>query len=103
MYTDHKLKTDFVCVLLPIFSGERDIKFELSQDGNVVTLHYTWPSQFYRASELFKASIDKGEISTEHPKVHCFVSNMIEYDDNQIALSGETRNWVVEETSGKCR
>lgn len=78
VYTDHKLKTEFVCVLLPIFSGERDIKFELSEDGNVVTIHYTWPSQFYRASELFKASIDKGEMSTEHPKVHGFVSNMIE-------------------------
>lgn len=78
VYTDHQKKTDFVCVLLPVFYGERDIKFELSEDGNVVTIFYSWPTPFYRASEFFEEKIANGEITNDHPKVHCFVSNCIE-------------------------
>lgn len=71
-------KMDFVCVVVPVISGGRQWSFDLSDDGTKVTINFTWPSEFYRANELFQNAIEKKEISSEHPKIHAFLSNWLE-------------------------
>lgn len=78
-YTDHIKKNDYVCVSLSIISGCRDVTPKLSEDGTKLIVSYIWPKAIFQAKTLFAAEITKNELTLQHPKVHSFVSNLMDF------------------------
>lgn len=74
VYTDHDKMCDCVVVAVPIISGCRDINFVLAEDGCSVKISYQWPVALYKPNEMFK------DVAKSHPKVHSFISHMLELD-----------------------
>lgn len=62
MYSDHNENNDYICLAVPIFSGSRDVKFTLSDDGMKVTIHYVWSEAVYKPFVLFDEAINKKRI-----------------------------------------
>jgi hypothetical protein len=77
-YTDHKEKCIKVVVAIPLFTGIRNINFEIAENGEEVSFKYTWPSAMFRADELFSQQIKKNILDNTHPKVHSLKSALLE-------------------------
>lgn len=81
-YFDHKSKCTKVYLAAVMFSGVSDIKFELSEDGEEVTIFYTWPTSLFRAEELFQDEINSDnttiKIDVNHPKIYSYSSALLD-------------------------
>lgn len=80
VYTDHELKSDFVCVAVAALSGSRDINFTLSEDGMTLMLNYVWPSVMVTPKELFPEEMTREENlwTLNHPKIHALMSHLLD-------------------------
>lgn len=76
-WVDHERKCKFVNLAFPIFSGAEDIKFELSDSGDVVTITFKWPLPIQNPDDLFANEINNGTITIDHPKVHALKSKLL--------------------------
>lgn len=74
---DHDNKTKYVNVALSIFSGMSNIHFDVSSDGESVTIHFDWPTTLFKANELFEIEICNG-MNINHPKIHCLKSHLMD-------------------------
>lgn len=57
---------------MPTFSGSREVKFTLSDDGQSVTITYLWPIALYTPEIIFK------DVPKTNPKDHSFMSHMLD-------------------------
>ncbi|KAG4070432.1 hypothetical protein HA402_005664 [Bradysia odoriphaga] len=72
MYADHAKKLDFVVVVMATFSGTRDFKFKLADDGASVTVTYSWPLAMYTPELLFE------DLPKTHPMVQSFTASLLQ-------------------------
>jgi hypothetical protein len=81
MYIDHEEKCTKVFVAIPMISEVSDIKFELAENGQQVTIEYPWPTAIFRALELFEDDIKSQntltKIDATHPKIHSYTSELL--------------------------
>lgn len=73
------MKKDFVCVAIPAVCG-RKATFVISEDGTQIKITYEWPPVMFKANKLFEKSFANNgrKLVLSHPKVHAFVSHLLE-------------------------
>ncbi len=76
-WTDHQRKCQYVCVIIPIIAGSKDITFSISEDGLKVLIHFTCPKPTFRPAELFEDQITSGEMNENHPRIHALVTHLL--------------------------
>lgn len=88
---DHKPKHHRVYVAVAMIGGVTDIEFEIFENGSSVRIFYNWPATVFKAEELFQDEIRgenrNGRFDIEHPKIHSFMSALMEADMNEIPRS----------------
>lgn len=70
---DHVKKCIIVLVALPIFSGTKDVNFELKEDGKKVIVKYVWPGPIFNPKELFSLE----STSQVEPKIHLLYTHLL--------------------------
>lgn len=78
IYTNHQLKCDFVCVILPIISGSQNINFVVSEDGLQLKVNYTWPPAIYNPDELSEELNIDADKGMNDPKIYALRSHLLE-------------------------
>lgn len=92
-YTDHELKTDYVCVAINIFTGSKSISFDITDDGLKIIAKFQWPTEMFDPTKMIAAELEDHTISKQHPMLHALSSHLIQ--------SGITENskpegqWIV--------
>lgn len=70
---------EVVILLVPIYSGARNIKFSVSENGLVATIKYDWPSALYNMVKLFEHDIKNGSLFLENPKIIAIEEDLSNY------------------------
>jgi hypothetical protein len=68
VYEDPDTNLEKVLVIINMFSGIKNLKFELSDDGMSLCVVYDWPEAIYNVGELFKKKDGTAECPNFHPK-----------------------------------
>lgn len=86
VHTDMRSKCKFVNIALPIFSGSQDIRFNITEDGMNISVHYNWAEEFCSPEKLFYHEIGKNGVTKDHPKIHALATKLLDNGISEVSI-----------------
>lgn len=77
-YVDPITDTEKVLLVVSMPGGSQNVKVELVDDGQSALIKYSWPKSMYDIDDLFRAQLDKNDLTSHHPLVLCFKAGLQE-------------------------
>lgn len=71
VYKDPDNQFEKVVLIAMLPGGSTNSRIELSDDGLIAYVKYSWSRTMIRMEDLFKRQLDNNEITTHHPKILC--------------------------------
>ncbi len=71
VYKDPENQFEKVVLIVMLPGGAKSARIELSEDGLVAFVKYSWSSTMYTMNDLFKKQLDSQQITAHHPKILC--------------------------------
>lgn len=68
-FKDPDTLNEKVILIICLPSGAQDAKIELSEDGSIAMVNYTWSKTLYVMEDLFKGFLNATPLNIHHPKI----------------------------------